>query len=303
MAGATGQTIKQGGNFMKRSLGKIFGFVLLVLWLWATLAVAAGDKPAIVLTAFGTSTAAFDTYKYFEEQVKKRFPDYEIRWAYTSKIVRKKLKEEQQRDLPDLPQVLQDLKAQGFKKAVVQSLHIVPGEEWQKKVVAQAKGSGLQVGLGQPLLASPEDHRRVLAALAKDIPVDHGQEGVILVGHGSPVPSGEREYQLFNRLLRNKYKNQPVYFGVIEGRPEIKVALAAIKKARVEKVTLIPFLLVAGDHFENDIMGEKDSLKAELQTDKPREVRGIDRGLGYNDGVIQVYLDHLTAALKQLEKS
>lgn len=287
---------------MKRSVGRIFGFVILLLWLWAALASAAGDKPAIVLTAFGTSTAAFDTYKYFDEQVKKRFPDHEVYWAYTSKIVRKKVKEEQQKDLRDLPQILQELKAKGYNKAVIQSLHVVPGEEWQKKVVAEAKKSGLQVALGQPLLSSPEDHRRVLAALAKDIPTDHGREGAVLVGHGSPVASGEREYQHFNRLLRQTYRNQPVYFGVIEGRPEIKAALAAVKKAKVDKVTLIPFLLVAGDHFENDIMGDKDSLKAELMADKPREVKGVDRGLGYNDGVIQVYLDHLAAALKQIEK-
>ena len=53
-------------------------------------------------------------------------------------------------------------------------------------------------------------------------------------------------------------------------------------------------MVVAGDHFENDAMGDKDSLKSELLAHKHYEIQAIDRGLGNNDGVIRVYLDHWT---------
>lgn len=287
---------------MRRHPVKLGLVVFLLLGLQVTMVLAETERPAIVLTAFGTSTAAFETYQYLDQKVRERFPGHDLRWAYTSRKVRQKVKEEQQRELPDLAQVLQELQQQGYRRAVVQSLHIVPGEEWQKKVVATARKTGLKVALGQPLLVKPEDHKRVLAAVAKDFPADLQREGVILVGHGSPVPSGEKEYLNFHRLLRQTYANKPVYFGVIEGKPEVKKAVAALKKTPVMRVTLIPFLLVAGDHYENDIMGDKDSLKAELQSDKPREVTGIPKGLGYNDGVVAVFLDHLSAALRQLEK-
>ena len=122
------------------------------LWLAAVLgcsiflvtAAAAAPKPAIVLVAFGTSTKAFETYKYFENKIKERFPDHEIRWAYTSKIVREKLKEEEQRELPDLEQTLADLKAKGVTQVAVQSLHVVPGEEWEKKVKVCQGDSGAE---------------------------------------------------------------------------------------------------------------------------------------------------------------
>ena len=59
---------------------------LLVLWLVLGLQAAAwAQEPAIVLTAFGTTTNAFSTYQNIENQVKERFPGHEIRWAYTSK--------------------------------------------------------------------------------------------------------------------------------------------------------------------------------------------------------------------------
>ncbi len=97
--------------------------------LW-TLNAAATEKPAIVLAAFGTSTEAFETYHHFEQKVKARFPDYEIRWAFTSRKVRHKLAQEKGQKLKDLPTTLRELKAAGYSRVAVQSLHIVPGEEW-----------------------------------------------------------------------------------------------------------------------------------------------------------------------------
>jgi sirohydrochlorin cobaltochelatase len=271
-------------------------FVLGCLLLLTTGA-AAAVKPAIVLVAFGTSTKAFDTYKHFEAKVKERFPDHEIRWAYTSKIVREKLKEEQQRELPDLAQTLEDLKAKGVTQVAVQSLHVVPGEEWEKKVKICQETPGLKISLGKPLLSSLADRKRVLEALAKDFPADLKENAVLLVGHGSPSPAGTREYLSLYTLKLSKFRGKNVFFGTIEGQPPIKNALAALKKSSASKVTIVPFMIVAGDHFENDIMGDKDSIKSELLAAKPYEIQAIDKGLGYNDGVIQVYLDHLATAL------
>jgi sirohydrochlorin cobaltochelatase len=260
-------------------------------------AAGAAAKPAIVLVAFGTSTKAFDTYKHFEAKVKERFPDHEIRWAYTSKIVREKLKEEQQRELPDLAQTLADLKAAGVAQVAVQSLHVVPGEEWEKKVKICQDTPGLKIALGQPLLSSLTDRKRVLESLAKDFPADPKDHAVLLVGHGSPSPAGTREYLSLYTLKFSKFKGKNVFFGVIEGQPPIKNALAALKKSSASKVTIVPFMVVAGDHFINDIMGDQDSIKSDLLAAKPYEIQAVDKGLGFNDGIIQVYLDHLAAAL------
>ncbi|HSO72053.1 MAG TPA: sirohydrochlorin cobaltochelatase [Thermodesulfobacteriota bacterium] len=261
-------------------------------------AAAAAPKPAIVLVAFGTSTKAFETYKYFEEKIKQRFPDHEIRWAYTSKIVREKLKEEEQRELPDLAQALTDLKAAGVTQVAVQSLHVVPGEEWEKKVKICQETPGLKIALGKPLLSSLEDRRRVLDTLAKDFPSDLKDHAVLLVGHGSPSPAGTREYLSLYTLMLSKFKSKNVFLGTIEGQPQIKTALGALKKSSASKVTIVPLLFVAGDHFLNDIMGDQEgSIKSELLAAKPYEIQAVDKGLGYNDGIIQIYQDHLTAAL------
>jgi sirohydrochlorin cobaltochelatase len=259
-------------------------------------------KPAIVLAAFGTSTKAFDTYGHFEQKVRERFPGYEIRWAFTSKKVRHKLALEKGQKLDDLPTTLKALKAAGFNRVAVQSLHIVPGEEWDKKVVQESqKIPGLKVALGRPLLSSSRDQERVLQALARTFPKDLTDTAVVLVAHGSPTPEGTATYLAFSRLLRAHYPHQNVFLGTVEGKPTRTEALAAVKRSQATKVVLVPFLFVAGEHVANDILGDNpESWKSELLKQRAYHIEGITRGLGYEAGIIAIYLDHLDRALKSL---
>jgi sirohydrochlorin cobaltochelatase len=118
------------------------------------------------------------------------------------------------------------------------------------------------------------------------------------VGHGSPSPAGTREYLSLYTLILAKFRDKNIYFGTIEGQPPMKPALAALKKSPAGKITIVPLLFVAGEHFINDIMGDKEgSIKSELLAAKPYEIQAIDKGLGYNDGIIPIYQDHLTEAL------
>jgi sirohydrochlorin cobaltochelatase len=262
-------------------------------------------KPAIVLAAFGTTTEAFATYNQFEQKVKARFPGYEIRWAFTSRKVRHKMAQEKGQQLKDLPTTLRDLKAAGFTQVAIQSLHIVPGEEWEKKVVEESrKIPGLKVTLGKPLLSTKEDQDRVIQALAQTFPKDLKDTAVVLVGHGSPSPEASATYLAFSRLLRSRYPHQNVFLGTVEGKPTREEALEAVKKSGATTVVLMPFLFVAGEHVANDILGDNpESWKSELLKQKAYRIEGITKGLGYQDGIINIYLDHLAQALQGLQDS
>ncbi|MFA4902781.1 MAG: sirohydrochlorin cobaltochelatase [Desulfobaccales bacterium] len=286
---------------------KRFGwfFVLLMVAIISTpwnLHAASTKDPAIVLVAFGTSTAAFETYNHFETEVKKRFPDHEIRWAFTSQKIRHKLAQEKGQKLNDLPTTLRSLKAAGYSKAAIQSLHIVPGEEWEKKVVEECrKIPDLKVALGKPLLSSKQDQEQVLQALAQTFPKDLTHNAVVLVAHGSPSPEGTAAYLAFERLLRANYPNQNVFLGTVEGKPTKEETLEAVKKTSAVTVVLRPFMFVAGEHAANDILGdEPESWKSELLKQRAYRIEGITQGLGYQDGVVAIYLAHLSQAMKSL---
>jgi sirohydrochlorin cobaltochelatase len=274
--------------------------LIAVLSVPGALSAASTAKPAIVLAAFGTSTKAFDTYGHFEQQVKARFPGYEIRWAFTSVKVRSKLAREKGQQLKDLPTTFKELKAAGFTRVAVQSLHIVPGEEWDKKIVAESrKIPGLQVALGKPLLSSRQDQERVLEALAPTFPRDLKSTAVVLVAHGSPSPEGTATYLAFNRLLRSRYPHQNVFLGTVEGKPTRQETLAAVKQSKATAVVLMPFLFVAGEHVAKDMLGDDpESWKSELLKQRAYRIEGVAKGLGYEEGIISIYLDHLDQALK-----
>jgi len=283
-----------------------FGWLSLALILalasapWTLNAAAPTANPAIVLAAFGTTTAAFDTYDHFEQKVKERFPGYEIRWAFTSRKVRQKLAQEKGKELKDLATTLRELKAAGFNRVAIQSLHIVPGEEWDKKIVQVSREiPGLKVALGKPLLHSPQDQERVLQSLAQTFPQDLKDTAVVLMAHGSPVPEGEKAYVAFDRLLRAHYRN--VFLGAVEHKPSKEEAFEAVKKANPASVVLMPFMFVAGEHVAKDMLGDDpESWKSELLKQKAYRIEGITKGLGYQDGIIAIYLDHLAQALKSL---
>ncbi len=282
-----------------------FGWLSLVLILsmisapW-TLNAASTAKPAIVLAAFGTSTEAFDTYNYFEQKVKARFPDHEIRWAFTSHKVRHKVAREKGQKLNDLPTTLQELKAAGYTRVAVQSLHIVPGEEWEKKIVEESrKIPGLKVALGKPLLSSKQDQEQVLQAVAQTFPQDLKNNAVVLVAHGSPSPEGTAAYLAFNQLLRSHYPHQNVFLGTVEGKPTRQEALEAVKKSTAATVVLMPFMFVAGEHVAKDMLGDDpESWKSELLKQKAYRIEGITKGLGYQEGIVNIYLDHLDRAME-----
>jgi len=282
-----------------------FGWLFLLLLIIAisapgALQAASTAKPAIVLAAFGTTTEAFDTYNQFETKVRERFPDYEIRWAFTSHKVRLKVAKEKGKQLNDLATTLRELKAAGYSGVAIQSLHIVPGEEWDKKVVQISRDiPGLKVALGKPLLSSKEDQERVLQTVAQTFPKDLKDTAVVLMAHGSPVPEGEKAYVAFDRLLRSRYQN--VFLGAVEHQPAKEDAFEAVKKANPAVVVLMPFMFVAGEHVAKDMLGDDpESWKSELLKQKTYRIEGIRKGLGYQDGIIAIYLDHLAQALKSL---
>ena len=83
----------------------------------------------------------------------------------------------------------------------------------------------------------------------------------------------------------------------MESFPELKNVMAKLEIAEKKKVALMPFMLVAGDHAKNDMAGEEDSWKSELE-DAGYEVRVIMKGLGEFEGIRKIFLEHIEEAME-----
>ncbi len=273
-------------------------------------------KPAIVLVAFGTSTKAQVTFDQIDKAVKEAYAGHEVRWAFTSKIIRDKMNKRflargDPRRLHSLPEVLAGLEAEGWRKVVVQSLHIFPGQEYIH-MQERSRIPGLKVAIGEPLLSSWEDVNRVLGALEKEFPA-RGEGCAVLAGHGSPntyaAPS-TAVYLALDRLLSVHFPN--VFLGSVEGVPDRKDALERAKKCPSSSVTMVPFMLVAGDHVMNDIMGREadedgvPSWAMELEAAGKKvscptvtlEHKEYFKGLGFYPEVQKIIIEHIEQALR-----
>ena len=103
-------------------------------------------KPALIIAAFGSTNRGKAAIDIFRERVEKEFPEYTKFWAYTSEIIRKKM------GLPSLQETLAKVEAMGYRKAVVQPLHIFPGTEYQQMAETCEYFPGLRVLLSETLL-------------------------------------------------------------------------------------------------------------------------------------------------------
>jgi sirohydrochlorin cobaltochelatase len=117
------------------------------------------------------------------------------------------------------------------------------------------------------------------------------------MAHGSPA-SRRKGLLAFDRLLRPITR---MSFWAPWSKPGKAEAFAAVKQANPAAVVLMPFMFVAGEHVAKDMLGDDpESWKSELLKQKAYRIEGITKGLGYQEGIIAIYLDHLAQALKSL---
>ncbi len=275
------------------------------------------DKPAIVLTAFGTSTRAEATYKVLEAQVREAFPDNELRWAFTSEIIRERVNHRRAKAgkterLLSLQQALANLEAEGFKKVVVQPIHIFPGEEYEEVLGIVSTFPGLAIETGETLLQRWETLREVIHVLSADF-LPPGEGCNVVVSHGTPSThiASNITYMGLDRHLLKNFTN--VYLGSVEGVVTREDGLDAAKLCAEKRVRFIPLMYVAGDHIMNDIMGEEEdpddpSWKTEMeQAGFTTEITTVEhlgekyyKGLGFFAEVNHVFISDIQRALARL---
>lgn len=250
-------------------------------------------KIPIVMAAFGTTTRAIETYSFIDETCRKHFPGHEILWAYSSRMVKDWIKKRRNIDLKHPHQVLEELKENGHSWAVVQSLHLVCGHEFYR-LVEEVKQSSVRTSIGLPLLSDPEDYEAVVQGLGSSFP-DIENEAIVLVGHGTDHPMWAAYIALEHWLQRQYGSN--IHVGTVEDKDSCEQVLQAVKKGGKRKILLIPFMIVAGVHFKEDLMGnQEDSWKSRFEKEGI-DVRAIEKGLGLQAPIVEIFIDHTREAL------
>ena len=263
----------------------------------------AGDK-VILVVSFGTSynDSRDITIGAIENAVTAAFPEYEVRRAFTSQIIIDKLKKRDGITIDNMTEALDRCVEDGVKEIVVQPTHLMAGLEYAdvKDELDKYADKFDKISLGDPLLTSDDDYKKVAAAIKENMAsFDDGETALCLMGHGTEADSNA-DYAKMQEVFKNEGLTQ-FFVGTVEAEPTCEDVIAAASAAGYKKAVLAPFMVVAGDHANNDMADETDpdSWAAKFVA-AGFEVTCLLQGLGQNVAVDDIYVSHVDDAIAKL---
>ncbi len=261
-------------------------------------------KKAILVVSFGTSynETRKITIEACENKIKENFEGYDFYRAFTSGMIINKLRSRDNMEIYNPEEVLQKLYEDGYEEVVVQSLHIICGDEYNKlkDMVSKYEDKFEKILVGRPLLTYIDDYRETVLAVKEDLENMDIDEAIVFMGHGTEHES-HSAYPAIEYMFRDYGIN--AFVGTVEGYPELDQVIKLLKENNVKKVDLLPFMLVAGDHAINDMASdEEDSWKTLLEKEG-FEVKAHLRGLGENLHIQEKFKNHAIDCMNELQKS
>ena len=263
-----------------------------------------GDNELLVLS-FGSS---FNDSRRLnigaiESDLEKAFPDYSVRRGFTANIVIDHIQNRDGVKIDDVDEAMNRAVDNNVKNLVIQPTHLMNGLEYQEleEQVAQYADAFDKIAIGKPLLTSEDDFKRVEQALVDwTSEYDDGETAICFMGHGTEAESNEVYQKMQDLLTADGHDNY--FVGTVEASPSLEDVLAKVKAGSYKRVVLEPLMVVAGDHANNDMAGEEeDSWKTTFE-DAGYEVTCLLRGLGENEAIRQIYVEHAQAAMDSLNQ-
>jgi sirohydrochlorin cobaltochelatase len=252
-------------------------------------------KQALLVISFGTSY--HETYHKTIEKIcqdlQAAFPDSDLFLAYTSKIIVKKLKKRDGIDIMTPAEAMDKIVAGGYDEVLCQTTHVINGHEFYGMIqeLRAYVPKVPHIKIGRPLLSSHEDFKQVTDIVLGQVPPLSPVDAMVLMGHGTEHHANSA-YPAMDHYLKQAGGPQ-IYMATVEGYPTLAEVRRHLKARHIRRVSLMPFMVVAGDHALNDMAGEEeDSWKNQLKGDG-FDVHCIVKGMGELPAIRSLFVEHL----------
>ena len=249
------------------------------------------------MAAFGSTTKAVSTYDYIDTRIRAAFPENLIIWCYTSHMVRDRLQETNNSRVLNPAEALELLMEQGHQQTVVQSLHLLAGYEFHK-LKSETSQDRIRVSLGLPILSTINDFRIITSGLVQLLQSRPDDEALVLIGHGTYHPSWP-SFLALEYFLRDHFGGR-IFSGCIEHFPTSEETVARIVKSGFKRACLIPFMLIAGRHFQRDIISPAPASWQSCCQAASISASFIDKGIGMEPYTSDILINHINNAMNTL---
>ena len=262
-----------------------------------------GEKELLVVS-FGTSynDSRRLTIGAIEAAMAEAFPDWSVRRAFTSQIIIDHVASRDGVAIDNVTQALDRAVDNGVKTLVVQPTHLMNGLEYEELMSTLAEYSDAfeSISVGEPLLTSDEDFQAVMEAIvAATAGYDDGRTAICFMGHGTEHDANGVYAKLQQLLTDSGHANY--YIGTVEAEPTLEDLLASVGQGDYSRVVLLPLMVVAGDHANNDMAGDEDGSWKLAFEDAGYQVECVLTGLGEMEAIQDLFAAHAQAAVDALE--
>ena len=268
------------------------------------------NKDAMVVMSFGTTykDTRVKTIDATVDAIKAAHPNTKVITAFTSHIIRDRIQQKEGITYPTPEEALAELKKDGYTRVALASLDVIPGMEYNYDTAVynlykdnfkkMTLGTSLMYWMGQE--NQTDQVIETLKAVQSQFPKLGKEDGLLIMAHGTPDPSNAYYSVIQDRIHTLGMKNVFIY--TVEGTPNLEQVIPQLKLHGIKHVTLMPFMMVAGDHANNDMAGnEPDSHKSILEKEGFK-VDTYIHGLGENQNIRNLFVERANEAWDALEK-
>ena len=268
------------------------------------------NKDAMVVMSFGTTykDTRAKTIDATVDAIKAAHPNTKVITAFTSHIIRDRIQQKEGITYPTPEEALAELKKDGYTRVALASLDVIPGMEYNYDAAVynlykdnfkkMTLGTSLMYWMGQE--NQTDQVIETLKAVQSQFPKLGKEDGLLIMAHGTPDPSNAYYSVIQDRIHTLGMKNVFIY--TVEGTPNLEQVIPQLKLHGIKHVTLMPFMMVAGDHANNDMAGaEPDSHKSILE----KEGFKVDtylHGLGENPNIRNLFVERANESWDALQK-
>jgi len=267
------------------------------------------NNDAIVVMSFGTTYA--DSRKVTIEQtvadIQAAHPDTKVVLAFTSHIIVDRIQQNEGITIPTPEEALEQLKEEGYTRVALTTLDVIPGMEYaydsaifdlyKDQFKKMTLGTSLVYWMGQE--KQRDDVSETLKALTTEFPKTEKTDAILLMEHGTPHPANAYYSVMQARLNEMGMNNVIIY--TVEGWPSLETAMSQLKEKGIKNVTLIPMMMVAGDHANHDMAGDTPESHKSILEKEGFHVSTYIHGLGENEAIRTLFVDRANESWDALQ--
>lgn len=258
-------------------------------------------KKAILSISFGVTDPEMmrRNLDALERDYSALYPNYPVYRAVTNESVIAELRESDN-NVYAVREVMARMVLDDVTDLYAQPAYILNGTENDelREMIFSHRADFNSVQCGVPLLTTHADFAGVCDALMENRNPGE-EEAVVFVGHGSRHYSNTVYCALDYTFKDQGYPH--AYVATFNAYPQIDTVIRHLRQDGIRKVTVEPFMFVAGTSAMEGVTGDSENSIRSILSEAGFEVAADSRCLGEYPKIRRIYTEHLKAIFEDHE--